>query len=103
MGSEENEPLIMAPRVTPLEGVFTYAPRGIGVRGVENPQGFGIDERGFVASNPALLIGSWDLALFLFLSFSCVVASSTYRRMEFYLFYIIILGDKQIAIVFQKP
>jgi len=34
----------MAPRVTPLEGVYTYcfAIRG---RGVENPQGFGIDER----------------------------------------------------------
>ncbi|MCZ7385012.1 MAG: hypothetical protein O8C63_09735 [Candidatus Methanoperedens sp.] len=33
-----------APRVTPLEGVYTYcfAIRG---RGVENPQGFGIDER----------------------------------------------------------
>ncbi|MBU4220786.1 MAG: hypothetical protein KKD46_05535 [Euryarchaeota archaeon] len=52
----------------------TYALRGIGVRGVENPQGFGIDERGFAASNPAHLIGSWDLALFRFLSFSCVVA-----------------------------
>jgi len=54
-----------APRVTPLEGVSTYALRGIRVRGVENPQGFGIDERGFVASNPAHLIGSWDLAFFL--------------------------------------
>ncbi len=38
----------MAPRVTPLEGVSTYALRGIRVRGVENPQGFGIDERRFV-------------------------------------------------------
>ncbi len=39
-----NEPQIKAPRVTPLEGVYTYcfAIRG---RGVENPQGFGIDER----------------------------------------------------------
>ena len=37
-----------APRVTPLEGVSTYALRGIRVRGVENPQGFGIDERRFV-------------------------------------------------------
>src|SRR3990172_4448591 len=45
MGSEENEPQIKAPRVTPLEGVSTYALRGIRVRGVENPQGFGIDER----------------------------------------------------------
>ncbi|MCZ7392424.1 MAG: hypothetical protein O8C56_03725 [Candidatus Methanoperedens sp.] len=36
-----------APRVTPLEGVYTYcfAIRG---RGVENPQGFGIDERRFI-------------------------------------------------------
>jgi hypothetical protein len=69
----------------------------------ENEPQINADERGFVASNPALLIGSWDLALFLFLSFSCVVASSTYRRVEFYLFYIIILSDKQIAIIFQKP
>jgi hypothetical protein len=44
------EPQIMAPRVTPLEGVSTYARRGIGVRGVENPQGFGIDERRFIES-----------------------------------------------------
>jgi len=47
----ENEPQIMASRVTPLEGVSTYALRGIGVRGVENPQGFGIDERRFVNMN----------------------------------------------------
>ena len=39
------EPLIKAPRVTPLEWVSTYATQGIRVRGVENPQGFGIDER----------------------------------------------------------
>jgi hypothetical protein len=45
------EPQIMAPRVTPLEGVSTYAMRGIGVRGVENPQGFSIDERRFVNLN----------------------------------------------------
>ncbi|MDO8725222.1 MAG: hypothetical protein Q7J35_04045 [Candidatus Methanoperedens sp.] len=37
-----------APRVTPLEGVSTYALRGIRVRGVENPQSFGIDERRFM-------------------------------------------------------
>jgi hypothetical protein len=61
------------------------------------------DERGFVASNPSHLIGSWDLALFLFLSFSCVFASGTYRRVEFYGFGVIILEDSQIAIVFQKP
>ncbi len=66
MGSEENEPQIKAPRVTPLEGVYTYALQGIRGCGVENPQGFGIDERGFVALNPAHLIGSWDLALLLF-------------------------------------
>ncbi len=44
--SFENKPQIKAPRVTPLEGVYTYcfAIRG---RGVENPQGFGIDERRF--------------------------------------------------------
>ncbi|MDP3104547.1 MAG: hypothetical protein Q8M95_08055 [Candidatus Methanoperedens sp.] len=40
-----NKPQIMAPRVTPLEGVYTYALRGIRGCGVENPQGFGIDER----------------------------------------------------------
>jgi len=52
------EPQIKAPRVTPLEGVSTYALRGIGVRGVENPQGFGIDERRFAESYPhSLVIG----------------------------------------------
>jgi hypothetical protein len=81
---------MMTLRVTPLEGVststvtpvdcvhtyasalayvdarpqgaqpLTYAPQGIGVRGIENPQGFGIDERRFVALNPAHPIGSWD-------------------------------------------
>jgi len=71
------------------------------VRGVENPQGFGIDERGFVASNPAHLIGSWDLSLLLFLSLSYVVAFGTHRRAGFYGFGVI--GDSQIAIVFQKP
>ncbi len=48
--SAENEPQIKAPRVTPLEGVSTYALQGIRVRGVENPQGFGIDERRFIAT-----------------------------------------------------
>ena len=62
LGFEEYEPQIMAPRVTPLEGVSTYALRSIGVRGVENPQGFGIDERRFVASNPSHLIGSWGFS-----------------------------------------
>ncbi|MCZ7401144.1 MAG: hydrogenase iron-sulfur subunit [Candidatus Methanoperedens sp.] len=45
-----NEPQIMAPRVTPLEGVSTHAPQGKRVRGVENPQGFGNDERRLIAS-----------------------------------------------------
>jgi len=74
----KNKPQMIAPRVTPLEGVststvtpvdcvhtyasalayvderpqgaqpLTYAPQGIRVRGVENPQGFGIDEPGFM-------------------------------------------------------
>ncbi len=39
---EENEPQIKAPRVTPLEGVYTYALQGIRGCGVENPQGFGM-------------------------------------------------------------
>ncbi len=43
----EKEPQIKAPRVTPLEGVYTYC-SAIRGRGVENPQGFGIDERRFV-------------------------------------------------------
>ncbi len=50
MESIEMEPQIMAPRVTPMEGVSTYALRGIGVRGVEKPQGFGIDERRLITS-----------------------------------------------------
>ncbi len=44
----KNEPQIKAPRVTPLEGVSTYALQGIRVRGVENTQDFGIDERRFI-------------------------------------------------------
>ncbi len=43
--NDKTKPQMKAPRVTPLEGVSTYAPQGIRVRGVENPQGFGIDER----------------------------------------------------------
>ncbi|MDP3103878.1 MAG: hypothetical protein Q8M95_04645, partial [Candidatus Methanoperedens sp.] len=46
--STKKEPQIKAPRVTPLEGVSTYALQGIRVRGVEYPQGFGIDERRFI-------------------------------------------------------
>jgi hypothetical protein len=34
--------------VSSVQSVFTYALRGIGVRKVENPQGFGIDEHRFV-------------------------------------------------------
>ncbi|MCX9025489.1 MAG: hypothetical protein OIN85_05265 [Candidatus Methanoperedens sp.] len=40
------EPQIKAPRVTPLEGVSTHG-AAMRVRGVENPQGFGNDERRF--------------------------------------------------------
>ena len=43
--THKNQPQMKAPRVTSLEDVSTYALRGIRVRGVENPQGFGIDER----------------------------------------------------------
>jgi len=82
MGSKENEPQIKAPRVTPLEGVSTYALRGIGVRGVENPQSFGIDERRFVTVKCRHL------------SFSYLFASGKIRRVGFYGFGITI---------FQKP
>jgi len=34
--TQRKKPQIMSPRVTPLEGVPTYAPQGIRVRGVEN-------------------------------------------------------------------
>ncbi|MBU4220099.1 MAG: hypothetical protein KKA10_00490 [Euryarchaeota archaeon] len=61
----------------------------------ENEPQINADERRFVASNPSLLIGSWVLAPYLFLSFSCVVASPTYRRVEFYGFGVIILEDRQ--------
>jgi hypothetical protein len=47
----KNKLQIMAPRITPLAGVSTYALRGIGVRGVEKPQGFGIDERRLIKSD----------------------------------------------------
>ncbi|MBU4075960.1 MAG: hypothetical protein KKI06_04545, partial [Euryarchaeota archaeon] len=66
---------------------------GIGVRGVENPQGFGIDERRFVASNTSHLIGSCDLAFFLYLSFSYVFASGTIRRVGLYGFGVIIFQN----------
>jgi len=36
----------------------------------ENKPQINADERRFVASNPSLLIGSWVLAPYLFLSFS---------------------------------
>jgi putative protease len=47
-GFKKNKPQIKAPRVTSLEDVSTYAPQSIRVRGVENPQGFGIDKRRFI-------------------------------------------------------
>jgi len=34
---------------------LTYAPQGIRVRGVENPQGFGIDERRFIVRGMPLI------------------------------------------------
>ena len=69
----------------------------------ENEPQINADERGFVASNPSLLIGSWEIAIRLFLSSSGVVISATYRRVEFYGFGVIILNYRPIAIVFQKP
>ncbi|MCG2738335.1 MAG: hypothetical protein L6282_18290 [Candidatus Methanoperedenaceae archaeon] len=60
----------------------------------ENEPQINADERRFVASNPAHLIGSWDLAFFLYLSFSYVFASGTIRRVGFYGFGVTI---------FQKP
>ncbi|MBU4220784.1 MAG: hypothetical protein KKA10_04040 [Euryarchaeota archaeon] len=60
----------------------------------ENEPQINADERRFVASNPAHLIGSWDLAFFLYLSFPYVFASGTIRRVGFYGFGVTI---------FQKP
>ena len=60
----------------------------------ENEPQINADERRFVASNPVHLIGSWDLAFFLYLSFSYVFASGTIRRVGLYGFGVII---------FQKP
>ncbi len=60
----------------------------------ENEPQINADERRFVASNPAHLIGSWDLVFFLYLSFSYVFASGTIRRVGLYGFGVII---------FQKP
>ena len=56
----------------------------------ENEPQINADERRFVASNPSLFIGSWDFTLLFFLSFLCVVSSSTYRRVEFHWFSVII-------------
>jgi hypothetical protein len=49
----------------------------------ENEPQINADERRFVTSNPSQFIGSWDFSLSLFLSFSCVVTSSTFQRVEF--------------------
>ncbi|MFZ3060727.1 MAG: hypothetical protein WA102_13455 [Candidatus Methanoperedens sp.] len=46
----KTKPQIKAPRVTPLEGVSTHG-AAMRVRGVENPQGFGNDERRFANSD----------------------------------------------------
>ncbi len=48
--SRINKPQMKAPRVTPLEGVYTYALRCIRGCGVENLPGFGTDERRLIAS-----------------------------------------------------
>ena len=56
----------------------------------ENEPQINADERGFVASNPAHLIGSWELAFFLSLSFLYVFASGTIRRVGEYGFGVII-------------
>jgi hypothetical protein len=53
---------MMAPRVTPLEGVSTYAPQGIRVRGVENPQGFGIDERRLNALSEDIIGAAFEVS-----------------------------------------
>ncbi len=45
----DTKPQIKAPRVTPLEGVSTYAHRAYVLCGNREPIGFGIDKRGFVA------------------------------------------------------
>ena len=66
----------------------------------ENEPQIKADERGFVASNPAHLIGSWDLALLLFLSFSLVVASATYRRVGFYGFGLLFFKNRSIKSAF---
>jgi len=60
----------------------------------ENEPQINADERRFVASNPSLFIGSWDFAFLLFRGFSCVVASSKYRRVEFHGFGVIIFQKK---------
>jgi hypothetical protein len=52
----------------------------------ENEPQINADERRFVASNPSLFIDPGDFSLLLFLSFSCVVTSSTFRRVEFLCF-----------------
>jgi len=48
MTEQQKKPQMIAPRVTPLEGVSTHGAT-MRVRGVENPQGFGIDERRLIA------------------------------------------------------
>jgi len=60
----------------------------------ENEPQMNADERRFVASNPAHLIGSWDLEFFLYLSFSNVFASGMIRRVGLYDF---------VVIIFQEP
>ncbi|MBU4222946.1 MAG: hypothetical protein KKA10_15255 [Euryarchaeota archaeon] len=59
----------------------------------ENEPQINADERRFVASNPAHLIGSWDLAFFLYLCFSYVFASGTIRRVGLYGFGVVIFQN----------
>jgi hypothetical protein len=69
---------------------------------VENEPQINADEHGFVALNPSPLICLWNFGIPLVFEFFMWIASSTYRRVEFYIFDVIILNDRPIAIVFQK-
>jgi hypothetical protein len=68
---KENKPQIKAPRVTPLEGVSTHG-AAMRVRGVENPQGFGNDERRFNDANlsPQRTLRAQSISTIIFASFA---------------------------------
>ncbi len=60
---ENRKPQIKTPRVTPLEGVSTYAQRAYVLFGSREPLGFGFDKRGFVIAylrSFAFICGSLD-------------------------------------------